>query len=71
MAESPRAAAPTIVPAVVPAEVRPAEVDKVRPVERLRRVFAYTRPYRGRLVAALACLFIASGLGLVHPYFFG
>ncbi len=71
MAESPRAAAPHHVPAVAAAEVKPAEVDKVRPVERLRRVFAYTRPYRGRLVAALACLFIASGLGLVHPYFFG
>ncbi len=43
----------------------------VRSIERLRRVFAYTRPYRGRLVIALICLGMASGLGLVHPYFFG
>jgi ABC transporter fused permease/ATP-binding protein len=46
-------------------------IDKIKPAERLRRVFAYTRPYRWRLVAALVCLFVASGLGLVHPYFFG
>ncbi len=46
-------------------------VDTVKPVERLRRVFRYARPYRGRLTIALVCLFIASGLGLVHPYFFG
>ena len=46
-------------------------VDNVKPIERLRRVFTYARPYRGRLAIALVCLFVASGLGLVHPYFFG
>jgi hypothetical protein len=51
---------------------KPVEaVDGVKPIERLRRVFSYARPYRGRLAIALVCLFIASGLGLVHPYFFG
>jgi ABC transporter fused permease/ATP-binding protein len=55
-----------------PAEPAAAEpIERLRSVDRLRRVFAYTRPYRGKLVAALACLAIASGLGLVHPYFFG
>ncbi|MBL9107336.1 MAG: ATP-binding cassette domain-containing protein [Myxococcales bacterium] len=54
-----------------PATDPPAKVERLHTVERLRRVFAYTRPYRGKLIAALACLAIASGLGLVHPYFFG
>ncbi|MBZ5711051.1 ABC transporter ATP-binding protein [Nannocystis pusilla] len=45
--------------------------QRIKPVERLRRVFSYTRPYTGRLIAALVCLVIASGLGLVYPYYFG
>ena len=49
----------------------PAPVERLHTADRLRRVFQYTKPYRGKLVAALACLAIASGLGLVHPYFFG
>jgi len=66
MAESPRS---PLAPA--PTAVTGDTIDKVKPAERLRRVFSYTRPHRRRLVAALACLFIASGLGLIHPYFFG
>ncbi len=70
MAESPRSPlAPTQAPTSVGDTID--KVDKIKPAERLRRVFSYTRPHRWRLVAALACLFIASGLGLIHPYFFG
>ena len=49
----------------------PAPVERLHTGARLRRVFRYTEPYRGKLVAALVCLAAASGLGLVHPYFFG
>lgn len=49
----------------------PAAVERLHTAERLRRVFHYTRPYRGKLIAALVCLAAASGLGLVYPYFFG
>ena len=49
----------------------PPVEQRIKPVERLRRVFSYTRPYTGRLIAALVCLVIASGLGLVYPYYFG
>ncbi|HEY0135687.1 MAG TPA: ABC transporter transmembrane domain-containing protein, partial [Nannocystis sp.] len=73
MAESPRSTPDPLpgVPPDRPGTPGDGSVDKIRPVERLRRVFSYTRPHRWRLVAALACLFIASGLGLIHPYFFG
>ncbi len=78
MAASPRSApavsAPSLDPvgAVLPTSApESGGTDKIRPIERLRRVFEYTRPYRWRLVAALGCLFMASGLGLIHPYFFG
>jgi ABC transporter fused permease/ATP-binding protein len=40
-------------------------------IERLRRVFSYTRPYIGRLLAALTCLVIGALLGLVPPYYAG
>jgi ABC transporter fused permease/ATP-binding protein len=66
------AASPRPVIALVPpVSKEPAVIDKIRPVERLRRVFAYVGPHRGKLVAALLCLLIASGLGLVYPYYFG
>ena len=39
--------------------------------KRLARLFAYTRPHPGRLVFAIAALFIAAGLGLAYPRFFG
>jgi hypothetical protein len=75
---APRALHPLSSPSTPPAPrsgapgAKPVEaVDGVKPIERLRRVFSYARPYRGRLAIALVCLFIASGLGLVHPYFFG
>lgn len=38
---------------------------------RIRRVFGYARPYRQRLILAVACLLIASGLGLLYPAYFG
>lgn len=38
---------------------------------RILRIFAYTRPYRGRLALALVCLAMSSGLGLVYPRYFG
>ncbi len=57
-------------PSITPSN-NPSPPERLHTGERLRRVFAYTRPYRGKLVAALACLAVASGLGLVHPYFFG
>ena len=67
------AAAPPrpVISLVPPVSKEPAVIDKIRPVERLRRVFAYVGPHRGKLVAALLCLLIASGLGLVYPYYFG
>ena len=60
-----------VISLVPPVSKEPAVIDKIRPVERLRRVFAYVGPHRGKLVAALLCLLIASGLGLVYPYYFG
>jgi len=56
---------------VPPVSKEPEVIDKIRPAERLRRVFAYVGPHRGRLVVALLCLLVASGLGLVYPYYFG
>ncbi|MEZ4384492.1 MAG: ABC transporter transmembrane domain-containing protein, partial [Nannocystaceae bacterium] len=53
-----------------PAEA-PEEVDRIRSWDRLKRLFSYTTPYRGRLVAALICLVGGSALGLVYPYYFG
>ncbi|HEY8377305.1 MAG TPA: ABC transporter transmembrane domain-containing protein [Nannocystis sp.] len=50
---------------------QPPIEERIRPIERLRRVFSYTRPYTGRLIAALGCLVVAAGLGLVYPYYFG
>lgn len=38
---------------------------------RIRRVFGYAKPYRGRLILALVFLFAASGLGLLYPAYFG
>src|SRR5690606_41122238 len=40
-------------------------------VARLRRLFAYTRPYRVRFVLALIALIIGAGLGLVPPAVIG
>ncbi|MCA9693563.1 MAG: ATP-binding cassette domain-containing protein, partial [Myxococcales bacterium] len=51
------------------ADERP--VDRIRPMERLRRLFVYTRPYRLRLAVAILCLVGGSALGLIYPYFFG
>jgi len=70
MAAVPQAPRPalTLVPT---ASKEPEAIDTIRPAERIRRVFSYVGPYRWRLVAALACLFIASGLGLIYPYYFG
>lgn len=67
MAQPPRPA----LQLVQPTQDEPAIEQRIQPVERLRRVFAYTRPYAGRLAAALACLVIGAGLGLVYPYYFG
>lgn len=39
--------------------------------ERIRRLFSYAWPYRGRIGVALVCLAIGSGLGLLYPAFFG
>ena len=54
-------------------EPRPTEptIDRVRAWPRIKRVFGYARPYRWRLALALACLLVASGLGLLYPAFFG
>ncbi|MCB9706916.1 MAG: ATP-binding cassette domain-containing protein [Myxococcales bacterium] len=57
-------------PAAAPPSASEA-VDRIRSWERLRRLFGYTAPYRWRLVIALFCLFGASSLGLVYPYYFG
>jgi len=46
-------------------------IDHMSPLTRLRRTFRYVRPYRARLVVALVCLAVGSGLGLVYPSFFG
>jgi ATP-binding cassette subfamily B protein len=35
------------------------------------RLFAYLLPYRGKFVAALLCLFLASLMGLAFPFFTG
>ena len=40
-------------------------------VQRLRRLFGYVGPYRGRLVLAMVGLVGAGALGLVHPWVFG
>lgn len=47
------------------------EIDRIRPIARLRRTFRYVLPYRGRLSIALLCLAVGSSLGLVYPSFFG
>jgi ABC transporter fused permease/ATP-binding protein len=60
-----------IITLVQPVSKEPAVIDKIKPAERLRRVFAYVGPHRGRMAAALLCLLVASGLGLVYPYYFG
>ncbi|MBA3545880.1 MAG: ATP-binding cassette domain-containing protein [Nannocystis sp.] len=67
------AAAPPrpLISLVPPVSKEPDVVDKIRPAERLRRVFSYVGPHRGRMTAALLCLLVASGLGLVYPYYFG
>jgi len=41
------------------------------PWRRLRRLFAYARPYRKRLALALASLLVTVGVGLIVPWFFG
>ncbi len=38
---------------------------------RARRLLGYAWPYRGRLLLALVCLTIGSGLGLLYPAYFG
>jgi len=38
---------------------------------RARRLLGYAWPYRGRLLVALVCLTIGSGLGLLYPAYFG
>ncbi len=45
--------------------------EKVNSWARVRRLFTYAGPYRARLLAAIICLFGASSLGLVYPYYFG
>ncbi len=67
------AAAPPrpLISLVPPVSKEPEVVDKIRPAERLRRVFSYVGPHRGRMTAALLCLLVASALGLVYPYYFG
>ena len=56
---------------VRPPTDEPTPERRIRPLERLRRVFTYTRPYSGRLAAALICLVIGAALGLVPPYYLG
>lgn len=68
MAEAPPRPVIALVP---PVSKEPAVIDKIKPAERLRRVFAYVGPHRGRMAAALLCLLVASGLGLIYPYYFG
>ncbi len=46
-------------------------VDKMPVGARVRRLLGYTWPYRTRLVIALVCLAIGSGLGLLYPAYFG
>ncbi|MEM7153010.1 MAG: ABC transporter transmembrane domain-containing protein [Myxococcota bacterium] len=48
-----------------------SDIDRLRPIARLRRTFRYVIPYRGRLAIALVCLAVGSSLGLVYPSFFG
>lgn len=38
---------------------------------RVRRLLGYAWPYRARLLVALVCLAIGSGLGLLYPAYFG
>jgi ATP-binding cassette subfamily B protein len=53
-------------------EAAPAKVPVNR--ETLRqaaRLFGYLLPYRGKFIAAMAALFISTGLGLMFPYLIG
>ena len=54
-----------------PASAKPVDGDRVAPWRRLGRLFSYAKPYTPRLVVALTCLLIASGLGLIYPKYFG
>lgn len=48
-----------------------ARVDHIKSAARLRRLFAYTSPYRLRLALGLLSLALGSGLGLVYPEYLG
>lgn len=46
-------------------------LDQSSAFARVRRIFGYAWPYRGKLALAGVCLAIGSGLGLVYPRYFG
>jgi ABC transporter fused permease/ATP-binding protein len=70
MAQPPRPAI-QLAPSASAKKDEPAPEQRIQPVERLRRVFSYTRPYAGRLAAALGCLVVGAALGLMPPYYAG
>ncbi len=53
------------------AESTTESVDKMPVGTRVRRLLRYAWPYRGRLLIAMLCLSIGSGLGLLYPAYFG
>ncbi|MGH1346546.1 MAG: ABC transporter ATP-binding protein [Nannocystales bacterium] len=53
------------------AESATETVDKMPVGSRVRRLLGYAWPYRVRLLVALVCLMIGSGLGLLYPAYFG
>jgi ABC transporter fused permease/ATP-binding protein len=55
----------------VPEADPPRRAKAASAIGRIGRLFRLAKPYRGRLYVALVALFIASGLGLVYPKFFG
>ena len=70
MAQPPRPAI-QLAPSASAKKDEPAPEQRIQPVERLKRVFSYTRPYAGRLGAALGCLVVGAALGLMPPYYAG
>ena len=46
-------------------------IDRMPPWARIRRLWRYAWPYRGRIAIALVCLSFGSGLGLLYPQYFG
>lgn len=48
-----------------------AKIDRIPAAARIRRLLTYAWPYRIRMVIAMLCLAVGSGLGLLYPAYFG